>query len=531
MPKPAKAGNRQAKGRPTKGSARAGGRAARREARLRPGDDAPNAAPPGQVGGQYRPLTDAGCAKIHDAALTLLDTIGMGEVPPIVFELAKARGCHRDRHGRLTFPRAFVEDVIDGAAKSFVLHGQIPARDFEIKSKQVRYGTGGAAVQTLDLDKGRYRSSTLNDLYDFARLVDRLDNIVWFTRCCVATDVEDILDFDINTAYAIAAGTTKHVGTSFTLGEHVAPTVEMFDAMLGGDGAFAKRPFCKVHISPVVSPMRYGEDAVSVTEAAVRHNMPVNSIIAAQSGATAPAPLAGMLAQTVAETLAGLIMVNLFKPGHPTIFSNWPFVIDLRTGAFSGGGGEIAVLNAAAAQMGNYYDLPSGVAASMADSKLADAQAGFEKGITALATGLAGANMVYESAGMMGALLGASFESFVIDNEMLSSVQRVIRGIEVDDDMLGLDAIEAAIRGPGHFLGSEQTLAAMQRDYVYPKLSDRESPTTWQEQGARDMRERARDTAREILAEHFPNHLSGAVDEKIRSRFNILLPRQRMRRN
>ena len=126
--------------------------------------------------------------------------------------------------------------------------------------------------------------------------------------------------------------------------------------------------------------MRYGEDAVAVAVEAVQHNMVINAIIAAQSGATAPAPLASMLAQTVAETLAGLIMVNLLKPGHPTIFSNWPFVVDLRSGAFSGGGGEIAVLNAAAAQMGNYYDLPSGVAACMADSKVPDAQARFREG-------------------------------------------------------------------------------------------------------------------------------------------------------
>ena len=128
-----------------------------------------------------------------------------------------------------------------------------------------------------------------------------------------------------------------------------------------------------------------------------------------------PAPLAGMLVHSLAETLAGLILVNLFAPGHPVVFSNWPFVIDLRTGGFSGSGGEISLLNAAAAQMAHHYDLPAGVAASMADAKIPDAQAGYEKAISTLATGLAGANLIYESAGMFASLMGASFEGFVID--------------------------------------------------------------------------------------------------------------------
>ena len=163
--------------------------------------------------------------------------------------------------------------------------------------------------------------------------------------------------------------------------------------------------------------------------AAIDVGMPINAIIAAQAGATAPAPPGSMLVQTVAETLAGLIMVNLFAPGYPVIFSNWPFVSDLRTGAFSGSGGEISVLNAAAAQMAHFYDLPAGVSASMADSKVPDAQAGYEKGISTLAAGLSGANLVYESAGMFASLLGASFEGMVIDDEMLSNVLRAVRGM------------------------------------------------------------------------------------------------------
>ncbi len=503
---------------------RSGGRAARVASRLNPGDDAPNAAPPGPSGGQYRPLTDPQIQQITDAAFTLLATVGIGDVPAQIQSLAMARGCQIDGHGRLLYSRSFLEDIIAATPKTITLFGQDPRHDFEVGRQDVRFGTGGAAVQTLDLDDGTYRPATLRDLYDFARLVDQLDNICWFTRCCVATDVPDIYDFDINTAYAIAKGTTKPLGSSFTFGHHVDACVDLFDMILGAPGAFAKRPFCKAHISPIISPLRYGEDAVGVAEAALRHNMPVNTIIAAQSGATAPAPLAGMLTQSLAETLAALALIDLLKPGYPVIFSNWPFVVDLRTGAFAGGSAETAILNAASAQLTNALGLISGVAASMTDSKLPDAQAGYEKGLTVLAAGLAGGNLVYESAGMFGSLLGVSFEGLVIDNDILGSVQRVIRGVEVNADTLDLDAIEATIRGAGHFLGGDQTLAAMQRDYFYPPLSDRDSPDAWSQAGRSDMQSRARERARSLLDAHHPAHIGAETDSAIRNRFNILLP-------
>jgi trimethylamine--corrinoid protein Co-methyltransferase len=354
-------------------------------------------------------------------------------------------------------------------------------------------------------------------------LQDRLTNISWFTRCCVATDVPDNRDLDINTAYALVRGTTKPVGTSFFIGEHVRPCVEIFDMVLGGEGRFRERPFCKAHISPIISPMRYGEDAIDVTLAAVAEGMPLNCITGAQSGATAPATPAGFLAQTLAETLASLMMVHSFAPGYPMIFGNWPFVVDLRTGAFVGSGGEVAVMNAASAQIANWLGLPSGVASSMADAKAVDAQMGAEKAMTALATGLAGGNMIYESAGMMASLLGVSFEAFVLDDEMLSHVYRAIRGIEVTEETLGFEAICDAVHGEGHFLGGAHTMAAMQRDYFYPRLANRDAPTVWAEQGAQDIWQVARAKAREILDTHHPDYIDTATDRAIRDRFRILL--------
>ena len=475
--------------------------------------------PPGQIGGSYRPLSEANLRAIYQTALKLLDHLGMGEVPERLARDLLNAGARDNGKGRITMPPALVESAIKSAAKTFPLYGRDPTRTIEVGGNKVYFGTGGAAVQTLDLDNGLYRPSTLADLHNFTRLQDTLANVAWFTRCCIATDMPDDRALDFNTAFALLKNTTKPTATAFTLAEHVAPIVEMFDMAMGGAGSFAKAPFMKAHISPVISPMRYGEDAVDVTYECIAHNIPVSCITAAQAGATAPATLAGFLAQSLAETLASLVMVNVIQPGFPMVFSNWPLVIDLRTGAFSGGSGETAVLNAASAQLSNWLGLPSGVASSMTDAKALDAQYGAEKGITALSAALAGGNLIYESSGMTASLLGASFEAFILDDEMHSNIYRALRGIEVTEENLGFDAIVDAVLGEGHFLGGAQTLAAMERDYFYPTIADRTEPKTWADNGAQDAWAAANTRAKRILSEHHPEYLSANTARDIRKRF------------
>lgn len=478
--------------------------------------------PPGQIGGSYKPLTEAEVNRIYDTALKLLENLGLGEVPTRLQADLLAAGAIDNGAGRVLFPPTLVEKAIDHAAKTFVLHGRDETRSIEVGGNRVHFGSGGAAVQTLDMDSRTYRPSTLADLHAFTRLQDTLPNVSWYTRCCVATDIPDKYDLDVNTAYALLKNTTKPTATSFTLAEYVAPIVEMLDIAAGGGGEFAKRPFMKAHISPIISPMRFGEDAVDVVYECIRHNMPISCITAAQAGATAPATLAGFLAQSLAETLASLVMVHAIQPGFPMVFSNWPLVIDLRTGAFSGGSGETAVLNAASAQLSNWLGLPSGVACSMTDAKAIDAQYGMEKGLTSLAAALAGGNLIYESSGMTASLLGASFEAFVLDDEMHSHTYRALRGIEVNDENLGYEAIFEAVTGEGHFLGGQHTYAAMERDYYYPSLANRDDPRTWAEKGGQDAWAVAHERARDILKNHNPTYLTTEQDNAIKERFNIM---------
>jgi trimethylamine--corrinoid protein Co-methyltransferase len=258
--------------------------------------------------------------------------------------------------------------------------------------------------------------------------------------------------------------------------------------------------------------------------------MPVLLLSAGQAGATAPAALAGALAQEVAEVLAGIVYINAIKPGHPAIFGTWCFVSDLRTGAMSGGSPEQALLSSAAGQMANFYQLTGGTASGMTDSKIPDGQSGAEKALNHALVGNSGVNMIYESAGMHASLLGFSLESLIMDNDIIGAAQRTIKGIEVNEERLSFETIkDVCLNGPGHFLGSGQTLQLMQTEYLYPSVGDRRSPNEWREQGASSVSERAAKKVAEILSTHFPQHVSQAVDDEIRNRFPIRLTRQGMR--
>ena len=503
-------------------------RDARRQTRNRAGIAASMSAAT-NLASAYKPLSDADVERVHRAALDLLARVGMATPTARVAEVALANGCTLDQRGRLLFPRALIDDTLAKAAREFVVHGREPRFDFEARNGRVNFCTGGAAVHMLDIDQRVYRPSTLEDLYDLARLCDTLENIQWFTRPVVATDIEDLLELDVNTVYASAAGTRKHIATSITKGEHVYAMLPLLDMLGGGERSFAKRPFCTVHATTVVSPMTFAEDSLDVACAAVDIGMPVHCQTGPQAGATAPAALAGTLVQGCAETLASLTVVNLLCPGHPVVLGNWTFVSDLRTGAFTGGGGEQALLGAASGQMSAFYGIPGGMGAGMTDSKLPDNQAGFEKALTMVLATLSGGGFVYESAGMLASLLGCSFEAMLIDDDMLSSIRRVAKGIEVTDETLSVSVVDDAVAGPGHFLGHEQTMALMESEYVYPRYADRSSPSDWTDAGAADVWDRATVRARTILASHTPSYIDDATDQRIRERYPIRLSPKRAR--
>jgi trimethylamine--corrinoid protein Co-methyltransferase len=333
---------------------------------------------------------------------------------------------------------------------------------------------------------------------------------------------------DISTAYTSVAGTAKHTALTFNDVSHVQPTLDMLHMIAGGEKKWLERPFAHGGGCPVISPLRYAKDNSEVCIESVKFGAPVWIVVAPQAGATAPAALAGAVVQCVAEALASLLQIDMVHPGYPVIVGPWPFVSDLRTGSFTGGSGEEALASAAAAQMINYYNLVSSVGAGMTDSKLPDNQAGYEKGIAVVLAALTGCNNVSESAGMMGSLMAFSPESLVIDNDMLGTVLRTVRGIEVNEETLSFDVINDVVHGEGHFLRSDQTVGLMRTEYEYPDLADRNPPGIWESLGCRDIREQAAERVQSILSSHYPEYIDPAIDAKIRERFPILLPREHM---
>ena len=510
---------------------RSGGRRARKAQRAAPLAEAVKPVRPGHTGGHFQPLSASGVEAIVDNAFRILDRVGFADPTPHCIETCTAVGAVLGDDGRLRMPRSLVERTLQLARRNLVLHGQDPQWDLDLSGARVHFSTAGAAVMVADSENGLYRDSEAQDLYDMARIADTCEHIHMFQRTCVPRDSPDNYALDINTLYCCVMGTGKHVGSSWTVGPHVEKSLDMLHMIAGGEAEWRARPFVSQSNCFVVPPLKFATDALECLRVAVEGGMPVLLLSAGQAGATAPAYLAGTVSQAWAECLGGLVYVNAIEPGAPAILGAWPFVSDLRTGAMSGGSPEQGLLSAACAQVGNHLDLPFGTACGMSDAKFPDFQAGAERGATVLSAALSGANIVYEAAGMYASLLGTCPESLVLDNDLLGSVGRATRGIEVNPDTLSFAEIEQICSsGEGHYLGSGNTLQVMQSEYFYPDFSDRTSPNVWEELGKPVLLQEAIKKTRDILAQHVPRHVSDEIDARVRAEFPILLSRAAMGR-
>ncbi len=481
----------------------------------------------GEVGGQYRPLKDADITTINDTVFKILEEVRFAQATPHCIEACTAIGAIYGDDERLRFPRAVVEDAMNKCCRDLILYAQDPKHDLHLSGQKVHFSTAGAAVMIADPKNNEYRESTAQDLYDMARITDHCDHIHMFQRTCVLRDITDSYALDVNTIYNSVMGTTKHIGSSWTEAQHLEDTLKMLHIIAGSEEQWRERPFVSISCCHVVPPMKFADEALDCIRVAVEGGMPVLLLSAGQSGATSPACLAGAVAQAWAECLGGLVYVNAIKPGAPAILGTWPFVSDLRTGAMSGGSPEQAILSSACAQMGNFYDLPTGTACGMSDSKFPDFQSGAERAYTTTCAATSGANIIYEAAGMHASLLGACPESLIIDNDVLGAALRITRGIEVNEETLSFDVLKDVCLGnKGHYLGADQTLAVMQTEYIYPQMGDRLSPNEWAEQDKPVLLDKAIAKKNEILSNYYPTHISDEVDREIREQFPILLPRE-----
>lgn len=474
----------------------------------------------GLQGGQYRPLSDKQVQEIHAAALHILQKTGVQVDNPEALELFVSAGAQVEG-SRVRLTPAIIEDAIDRAPSEFVLAGRDPENDLELGGKRVYIGTGGSALQVIDLITGSVRSATLEDVGLMARVVDALNFISFYLIPIYPTDLP-MEAVEVNKYYRALANTTKHVQAGAYTIEGIRNVIEMGEHVAGSPGSLRERPLISFITSWVVSPLQFESSVTSLLLEVCRQGLPVVLSAAPIAGLTAPVTLAGMLAQSIAEQLAGLTLTQLANSGTPVLMGPIPATADMHSGKFLAGSVEFGLVNAAVSQLTQYYKIPNYNSAGLTESKLPDIQAGIEKAHSTLLTALAGSNFIHHAAGMLEDMSTVAYEQFVIDNETIGMTMRVLEGIQVNDEMLAVDIIDRV--GPGgHYLLEDHTVEHLREEYYFPSLvMDRQGRDQWVEEGSHDARARARYIAQQILNEHVPKPLPEEVDSWIRNRFLII---------
>lgn len=473
----------------------------------------------GLEGGQYKPLNDQQVEHIHQASLHILQHTGVQVDCPAALELFRSNGAEVEDK-RVRFSPAMIEDAVERAPSEFMLAGRAPEHDLLLGGQRVHVGTGGSALQVIDLSTRAVRAATIQDVGLMARLVDALQFIHFYLIPIYPTDLPEET-VEVNSFYQALSNTTKHVQAGAYSLDGIHQVVELAERIAGGSGALRERPLISFITSWVVSPLLFDDEVTTMLLEICRQRVPVVLSAAPIAGLTAPVTLAGLLAQSNAEQLAGLALTQIAQPGTPVLMGPIPSTADMHTGRFLAGSIEFGLANAAITQMAHYYGIPNYNSAGLTDAKIPDIQAGIEKTQSVIQVALAGSNFIHHAAGMLEDMSTVSYEQFVIDNEMLGMTMRALTGIRVDDESLALDVIDSV--GPGgHFMLEDHTVDHMRQEFFYPsQVIDRQARDLWEQAGSSDARDRSNSIARQILSSHQPEALPGAVDEWIRERFEI----------
>lgn len=466
-------------------------------------------------GGQLKILSQSEIEEIHQRALDVLQQVGCFFENEKALDVLEKNGATVDHSTRIVkLPRYMVEAAVAHCPSSMLLAARDPKYDIHAEGDRVYFGPGTLPVKVRDLETEEIRMGQLKDCEDFARLIDALEFIHFFKGMITPCDVNPKLTelYMLNAAYN---NCTKQMSQTPLSVNGAKDLYRMAVAVAGGKEAFKQRPMVIINML-AVSPLQWGKDNLECIMALADVGCPIIIGSEPQGGTTGPAPLAGQVMLNVAETLAGITLAQLIQPNTPVMWGNVGSISDMRSGLFASGAVELGLINAAMNQMAKFYRLPTYSTGGMSDSKMSDAQAGVEKSLQALTVALAGGNYIHDAAGLMESCLLISYEQYVIDNEMLGMVARVLEGIRVTPDTLSFDQIKEV--GPrGNFMGLHHTLDHIRSEHYLPRLFDRTTYDTWEERGAKDIREVARDKAKEILATHQVAPLPEVVQQEIQA--------------
>jgi trimethylamine--corrinoid protein Co-methyltransferase len=454
----------------------------------------------GLISGRYRPLTEDSIAKIDKTVMRVIEEVGFevnSEAALRLFEEAGARVDKEER--RVHLPEAKVRKLIGIAPPEVRLCGQEEKHDIYLGDSRVYAGTGGTALYIYEPATKQKRSATLQDLKRITQLVNRLDNIHLYMLPTYPNELP-IEQVDVNRFFAGLDNTSKHImGGVYTL-DGLKQVIRMAEIAAGSAEKLRQRPIISMVTCSSISPLKidaqYGDFLIEVAQRGIPVVCPAEPLC----GATSPITLAGNLVIQTADSLMGVMLAQIVNPGTPVIFGSVAtntYLIDFK---YLAGSVEMGLLNAAGAQMAQFYHLPFYATGGMTDSKVLDAQSGYESSITSLLCALAGANFIHDAAGMMEFALTACYEKFVIDNEILGMVMRAVSGIKVNDSTLAFNLIKEV--GPGgNFVAARHTRNFMRREHYRPSLSDQDSREEWEAKGGRAIWQKAAKRVHRLIAE------------------------------
>jgi len=436
---------------------------------------------------KLRVLGDDQMQQIHLATLEVLERTGVKVTHPRALELLDGAGAHVDGN-RVRIPGWIVEDAIRKAPARVVLGRRDGGRSVFLEGDKVWFGPSLDCVDYLDPLSGERSRFTSDHCRITSTVADALPNYSWVMTIGMAADVPaDVADRVI--ARQVFTYCEKPLVFCCKDVNSVRDIYEMALLIAGGEEHFRAAPNV-VHYSEPISPLLYYDPAVEKILFCAEKGIPLINYPAPQSGSTAPATFAGQIVQGSAESLSGLVLAQIVRPGAPFIYGAFATVMDMKTTIFSYGAPEMNLMVAALAHMAQYYELPFFGTAGCSDAKYPDAQAAAEAAFSCLSSALSGANLVHDS-GWLDHGSVASPAYMVLVNEVLDMVNQYMRGIPVNDETLALDVMDEV--GPGgHFLHAEHTLGHF-REVWYPRLFDRSIYARWLEAGGKRFEERLRD--------------------------------------
>jgi len=451
--------------------------------------------------------------QVHQAVLDLLENPGVKLEHDEALDLFQKAGADVDHENKMVhIPPTLVETALNHAPRFMTVCGRTPGHDLE-SYKGVHYSSGHGATQVIDFETGERRPAKKKDLETNVRIHDALENTHFIFPEIYPQDVpEKALDRHIS--QILLSNTVKPVIATAYSGAGARDLIKMGAAIAGSEDELCKRPMFTVSLG-MISPFVIEPQRVDVLMEMCRRKLPFQIYTIPSAGSTSPVTLAGTLAVSTAELLAGLVLTQLVNPGAPVRLLGYAGTLDLRFGGFTCASPETTLMAGALAQMLRYYGVPMGVHGATTRANVLDAQVGYETGMLNLFSALSGSDVVIEcTSASIEDTVASCPEQAVIGNEICSFINRILKGIEVNPDTLAVDIIREV--GPGgEYLTHEHTMEFFKKEAWDASLGNRMNRERWEENGSMDIRTKAREEVKRIMAEHKPVPLAPEVQKKI----------------